>query len=169
MSWDPSDLSKELNFGVILALQACTPVSSLLDGPDGCGHACFVVWIWFRLTRRYLAYRPGKHHQHQPTPKELNFGGSFWFYRTALLYLWEWPFRMWLTTLAISCPEGGRVGLSPLSGQRTVQVCKVKGACHGGYGCTREGPAFFSMSNPPRFLVWLKGSRKVVGLILMIS
>ena len=34
---------------------------------------------------------------------------------------------MWLTTLAISCPEGGRVGLLPLSGQRTVQVCKVKG------------------------------------------
>ena len=26
VSWDPSDLSKELNFGVILALQACTPV-----------------------------------------------------------------------------------------------------------------------------------------------
>ena len=26
VKWDPSDLSKELNFGVILALQACTPV-----------------------------------------------------------------------------------------------------------------------------------------------
>ena len=74
-------------------------------------------------------------------------------------YLWEWPSRMWLTTLPTSYPEGGRVGLSPLEkmetcllqymidilrvrGQRTVQVCKVKGhACHGGCGCTREGPA----------------------------
>ena len=50
---------------------------------------------------------------------------------------------MWLTTLAVSDPEGGRTGLSPLSemetclqnvtdilrvrGQRTVQECKVKG------------------------------------------
>ena len=35
-------------------------VLSLLDGPDGCDPAFFVVWARFRLLRRYLAYRLGE-------------------------------------------------------------------------------------------------------------
>ena len=35
-------------------------VLSLLDGPDGCDPAYFVVWTRFRLLRRYLAYRPSE-------------------------------------------------------------------------------------------------------------
>ena len=36
------------------------PVLSLLDGPDGCDPAYFVVWTSFWLVRGYLAYRPGE-------------------------------------------------------------------------------------------------------------
>ena len=30
------------------------------DGPSGCDLACGVVWLRFRMLRRYLAYRPGE-------------------------------------------------------------------------------------------------------------
>ena len=33
-------------------------VLSVLDGPFGCDLAFCVVWFWFRMIRRYLAYRP---------------------------------------------------------------------------------------------------------------
>ena len=35
-------------------------VLGLLDGPTGCDPAFCVVWFWFRMLRRYLAYRPGE-------------------------------------------------------------------------------------------------------------
>ena len=35
-------------------------VLSLLDGPDGCDPAYFVVWSRFRMLRRYIAYRPSE-------------------------------------------------------------------------------------------------------------
>ena len=35
-------------------------VLSLLDGPDGCDPAYFVVWIRFHMIRGYLACRPGE-------------------------------------------------------------------------------------------------------------
>ena len=35
-------------------------VLSLLDWQDGCDPAYFVVWIRFRMIRRYLQYRPGE-------------------------------------------------------------------------------------------------------------
>ena len=35
-------------------------VLSLLDGPSGCDPAYCVVWLRFRMLRRYLAYRPGE-------------------------------------------------------------------------------------------------------------
>ena len=35
-------------------------VLGLLDGLHGCDPACCVVWFWFRVIRRYLAYRPSK-------------------------------------------------------------------------------------------------------------
>ena len=37
-------------------------VLSLLGGPSGCDPAFCVVWFWFRLLRRYLAYRPWEVH-----------------------------------------------------------------------------------------------------------
>ena len=35
-------------------------VLSLLDGPDGCDPAYFLVWTRFRRIRQYLAYHPGE-------------------------------------------------------------------------------------------------------------
>ena len=35
-------------------------VLSLLDGPPGCDPALCVVWFWFLMLRRFLAYRPGE-------------------------------------------------------------------------------------------------------------
>ena len=38
-------------------------VLSLLDGPSGCDPAFCVVWFWFRMLRRYLAFRPEEVHR----------------------------------------------------------------------------------------------------------
>ena len=57
----------------------------------------------------------------------------------------------------------------PLVGTAHGSGMQGQSAFHGGYGCTREGPAFFQCGTLQDSLFGLKGSRMVVGLILMIS
>ena len=42
------------------SLASLGAVLSLLDGPPGCDPALCVVWFWFLMLRRFLAYRPGE-------------------------------------------------------------------------------------------------------------
>ena len=35
-------------------------VLTLVDGPPGCDPGFYMVWCRFRLSRRYLAFRPGE-------------------------------------------------------------------------------------------------------------